>query len=101
MGEMSGAIIAIIKIKEDLCIFCEGKRRDMRNRAINTDESLVPVMTNKVISYRNLKEVRQSYGIDNQNPYFFIQEKLSPGIVIHLKAGYWIPWYTWISQSLR
>jgi hypothetical protein len=72
MGEMSGAIIAIIKIKKDLCIFCKGKRKDTKNKATNTDGSLVPVTTNKVIPYQNLKEVRQSYGINDQDPYFFI-----------------------------
>jgi hypothetical protein len=65
MGEMSGAVIAIIKIKEDLCIFCEGKRKDIKDRAINTDGSLVFVIISKVISYRNLEEMRLSYGIDN------------------------------------
>jgi hypothetical protein len=57
MGEMSGVVIVMIKIEEDLYIFCEGKRKDIKNRAINTDGSLVSVIVNKVISYRNLEEV--------------------------------------------
>jgi hypothetical protein len=93
---MSGAVIVIMKIKEDLCIFCEGRRKDTRDSVINTDGSLVPVMINKVVSYRNLEKVRQSYGIDDQDPYFFIREKLPPGIVIHPGTGYWIPWHIWI-----
>jgi hypothetical protein len=88
MGEMSGAVIIIIKIKKDLCIFCEGKKKDTRDKTINTDGSLVPVAINKIISYQNLEEVRQFYDINNQDPYFFIREKLSPGIVIYPGAGY-------------
>jgi hypothetical protein len=98
---MLGAVIAIMKIEEDLCIFCEGRRKDTKDRATNTDGSLMPVTVNKVIPYRNLEEVRLFYGIDNQNPYFFMQEKLPPGIVIYPETGYWIPWHTWILQSLR
>jgi hypothetical protein len=88
MGEMSGAVIVIIKIKEDLCIFCKGRRKSIEDRVINTDGSLVPVIINKVVPYQNLEEVRQSYGIGDQDPYFFIQEKLSPGTVMHLGVGY-------------
>jgi hypothetical protein len=65
MREMSGAIIAIIKIEKDLCIFCEKRKRNTKNRAINTDESLMPVIINKVISYQNLEEIRQSYGVND------------------------------------
>jgi hypothetical protein len=102
MGEMLGAVIVMMKIKEDLCIFYKGRRRkDTRDRAINTDGSLVPVMINKVIFYRNLEEMRQSYSINNQDPYFFIREKLPPGTVIYPGVGYWTPWHTWISQFLR
>jgi hypothetical protein len=56
----------------DLCIFCEGKKNRTQDQAINTDGSLVPVTINKVVLYRNLEEVRRFYGIDNQDPYFFI-----------------------------
>jgi hypothetical protein len=83
MGEMSGAVIFIIKIEEDLCIFYERRRKNTKNRATNTDGSLVPVTINKVVPYQNLKKIRQSYGVNDQDPYFFIQEKLPPGTVIH------------------
>jgi thioredoxin-related protein len=49
--EMSGVVIAIIKIEKKLCIFCERRKKNTKDRAINTDGSLVPVTTNKVISY--------------------------------------------------
>jgi hypothetical protein len=55
---MSGAIITIIKIEKDLCIFCKKKRKNTRDRATNTDGSLMPVIINKVISYQNLEKVR-------------------------------------------
>jgi hypothetical protein len=58
MEEMSGAIIVIIKTEEDLCIFCESKRKSTEDRAINTDGSLMPVIINKVVPYQNLKEIR-------------------------------------------
>jgi hypothetical protein len=58
MKEMSGIIIAIIKIKEDLYIFCERKKRDTEDRATNTDGSLVPVIINRVIFYQNLEKIR-------------------------------------------
>jgi hypothetical protein len=80
---MSGVVIAIMRIEENLYIFCEGRKKDTKNRAINTDGSLVPVTINKVVFYQNLEKIRLSYGIDNQDPYFFIQEKLFPGTVIH------------------
>jgi hypothetical protein len=88
MGEMLKAVIAIIKIKKDLCIFCERKRKNTENKAINTDGSLMPVTTNKMIPYQNLEKIRQSYGINDQDPYFFIQEKLSSGTVMYPKTGY-------------
>jgi hypothetical protein len=72
----------------DLCIFCKRKRNKTQNQATNTDGNLIPVIINKVVPYRNLKEIRRSYGINNQNPYFFIQEKLPPGTVIYHNAGY-------------
>jgi hypothetical protein len=65
MGKMSGAVIAIIKIEKDLCIFCERKRKNTKNRATNTDGNLMPVIVNKVISYRNLEKIRLSYDIDD------------------------------------
>jgi hypothetical protein len=82
MGEMSGAMITMIKI-EDLYIFYERKRKNTEDKATNTDGSLMPVMINKVVPYRNLEEVRLSYGIDSQDPYFFIREESPPGTVIH------------------
>jgi hypothetical protein len=91
MREMSGAIIVIMKTEEDLCIFYEEKRKDTKNRVINTDENLVPVMINKIIPYRNLKEVRLFYGIDAQDLYFFIREKPFPDTVFYREAGYWTP----------
>jgi hypothetical protein len=93
MGKMLGAVIAIIKIEEDLYIFYEDRRKSIEDRATNTDGSLVPVIINKVIPYQNLEEIRQSYGIDDQDPYFFIQEKLLPDTVVHPGAGYWILWH--------
>jgi hypothetical protein len=49
----------------DLCIFYKRKRNRTQDQAINTDGSLIPVIINKVILYRNLKEVRRSYGIND------------------------------------
>jgi hypothetical protein len=63
MREISGAVITIIKIEKDLYIFCEGRKKDIKNRAINT-ESLIPVVINKVILYQNFQELRLFYGID-------------------------------------
>jgi hypothetical protein len=83
MGEMSGAVIIIIKTEKNLCIFCEERKRDTKDRAINTDGSLVPIIVNKVIPYRNLEEVRLSYGIGAQDPYFFIRKEPPPGIMIY------------------
>jgi hypothetical protein len=65
MEEMLGAVITIIKTKKDLYIFYEGKRKNTRDKTINTNESLMPVIINKIVPYQNLKEMRQSYGIDN------------------------------------
>jgi hypothetical protein len=64
MGEMSGAVIVIIKIEKDLYIFCKRRRKDTEDKAINTDGSLIPVIINKVIPYKNLEKVRLSYSID-------------------------------------
>jgi hypothetical protein len=72
----------------DLCIFCKGKRNKTQDQATNTDGNLIPVTVNKVVPYRDLEEIRRSYGINNQDPYFFIQEKLLSGTVIHQNAGY-------------
>jgi hypothetical protein len=62
---MSGAVIAMIKIKKKLCIFCEKRRKNTENRVTNTDGSLILITTNKMIPYQNLKEIRQSYGIND------------------------------------
>jgi hypothetical protein len=64
MGEMSGTVIIIMKIKEDLYIFCEKRRKGTEDKAINTDGSLMPVIINKMIFYRNLEKVRLSYNVD-------------------------------------
>jgi hypothetical protein len=64
MGEISGAIIIMIRIKKDLYIFCKGKRKGTEDKATNTDGSLMPVIVNKIVPYRNLEEIRLSYGID-------------------------------------
>jgi hypothetical protein len=85
---MLGAIIIMIKIEKDLYIFCKGRKKDTEDRAINTDGSLVPVIVNKMIFYRNLEKVRLSYGIDAQDLYFFIKEELPLGTVIYRGAGY-------------
>jgi hypothetical protein len=78
----------------DLCIFCKEKRNKTQNQATNTDRSLVLVTINKIILYRNLEEIRRFYSINNQDLYFFIQEKLPPDIVIYHNARYWTPWNT-------
>jgi hypothetical protein len=83
MGEMSGAMIIIMKIEEDLYIFCERRKRDTEDRAINTDGSLVPVIINRVVPYQNLEKVRWSYDIDAQDPYFFIREEPPLGTVVY------------------
>jgi hypothetical protein len=78
----------IMGTEVDLYIFCKGKRNKTQDQAINTDGNLVPVIINKIIPYRNLEEVRRSYNINDQDPYFFIQKKLSPGTVIYHNAEY-------------
>jgi hypothetical protein len=80
---MSETVIAIMKIEKDLYIFCEKRRKDTEDRATNTDGNLIPVIINKVIPYRNLEKIRLSYGIDAQDPYFFIKKEPPPGTVIH------------------
>jgi hypothetical protein len=87
MGEMSRAVIAIIKTEKDLYIFCERRRKDIKDKTINT-ENLIPAMVNKIVPYQNLQKLRLFYGIDYQDPYFFIKKKLPPGTVIHQGAGY-------------
>jgi hypothetical protein len=64
MGEMSEAVIVMIKIEKDLYIFCKGRRKDTKDRATNTDGSLVPVIINKIVPYRNLEKIRLSYRVD-------------------------------------
>jgi len=56
----------------DLYIFYKEKRNKTQDQAINTDGNLIPVIINKIISYRNLEEIRRFYSIDDQDPYFFI-----------------------------
>jgi hypothetical protein len=56
----------------DLYIFYERKKNRIQDQTINTDGNLIPVIINKVIPYRNLEEIRRSYDINDQNPYFFI-----------------------------
>jgi hypothetical protein len=56
----------------DLYIFYKGKRNRTQDQTINTDGNLVPVTINKMVFYRNLEEIRQSYNINDQDPYFFI-----------------------------
>jgi hypothetical protein len=51
MGKMSGAVITMIKIEKDLYIFCEGRKKDTKDRVTNTDGSLIPVIINKMIPY--------------------------------------------------
>jgi hypothetical protein len=85
---MSGAIIIMIKIEENLCIFCEGRKKDTEDRAINTDGNLMPVIINKVIPYRNLEKIRLSYGIDAQDLYFFIKKESPLSTVIYQRTGY-------------
>jgi hypothetical protein len=83
MGEISGIMIAIIKIEKDLCIFYENRKKDTKNRATNTDGNLMPVIINKIIPYRNLEKVRLSYGINAQDLYFFIKKKSPPDTIIY------------------
>jgi hypothetical protein len=80
---MTETVITMIKTEKDLYIFCEGRKKDTENRAINTDGSLMPVTVNKIVPYRNLKEIRLSYGIDTQDPYFFVREEPPPETVIY------------------
>jgi hypothetical protein len=70
--EITRTITTIIEIEIDLCIFYKKNKNKTQDQAINTDGNLMPVIINKVIFYRNLKRVRLSYGIDEQDPYFFI-----------------------------
>jgi hypothetical protein len=65
-------MIIIIKTEMDLCIFCKKKKNKTQDQATNTDGNLIPVIINKVVPYRNLEKIRRSYGIDNQDSYFFI-----------------------------
>jgi hypothetical protein len=88
MGEMSGIIIAIMKKESNLCIFYKERRKDINNKDTNTDRNLVLITVNKVVSYRDFQELRFSYGIDTQDPYFFIEKKLLSEAVIYQRAGY-------------
>jgi hypothetical protein len=87
-------VTIIMGTEIDLYIFYKRKKNRTQDQAINTDGNLIPVIINKIVSYRNLEKVRRFYNINNQNPYFFIQEKLSSGTVIHHNARYWTPWNT-------
>jgi uncharacterized coiled-coil protein SlyX len=46
IGKMSGAIIAIIKEKLSLYIFCEKRRKDINDKNINTDKNLILTVVN-------------------------------------------------------
>jgi hypothetical protein len=76
-------MITIIGTEVDLYIFYKRKRNKTQDQITNTDGNLAPVIINKMIPYRNLEKIRRSYDINNQDPYFFIQEKLSPDTVIY------------------
>jgi hypothetical protein len=65
-------VTTIIGTKVNLYIFYKEKKNKIQNQAINTDGNLVPVTINKIVPYRNLKKMRLSYGINDQDPYFFI-----------------------------
>jgi hypothetical protein len=45
---MSGAVITMIKTEKNLCIFYEKKKKNIKNRATNT-ENLIPAIVNKVV----------------------------------------------------
>jgi hypothetical protein len=51
MRKITGIMIAIIKTEKNLCIFCERRKKDTEDRAININGNLVPVTVNKVIPY--------------------------------------------------
>jgi hypothetical protein len=55
MGEMTGAIIAMIKEELSLYIFCEGRRKNTNDKNTNTDRNLVLTVINQVVPYRNLQ----------------------------------------------
>ena len=65
LGEISGTVAIIMGIEMDLYIFYKGKKNRTQDQTTNTDGNLVPVTINKVVPYRNLKEIRRSYGINN------------------------------------
>jgi hypothetical protein len=81
LREITGTVITIIRSELDLCIFCENKKYKIRNQIINTDKNLVPI--NKVIPYQNLEDLRLLFSVNEQDPYFFVREKLPLEIVIH------------------
>jgi hypothetical protein len=54
MGEMSGAVIIIMREKSNLCIFCKGRRKGISNKDTNTDKNLAPITVNKVVLYKDL-----------------------------------------------
>jgi hypothetical protein len=83
MGEMSETVIVMIKEESSLYIFYERKRKDTNDKSTNTDRNLVPIVVNQVVLYRDLQQLQQSYGIDAQDFYFFVEEKLPPGTVIY------------------
>jgi hypothetical protein len=56
----------------NLCIFCKRKKNKTQDQATNTDGNLISVTINKIVPYRNLEEMRRSYSINDQDPYFFI-----------------------------
>lgn len=83
LKEITGTVVTIMRIEMDLCIFYKNKRNRTKDQATNTEKNLLPAKINQVVLYKNLQELRLSYGIDNQDPYFFIQKKLPSGTVIY------------------
>jgi hypothetical protein len=65
LGEISGTVIIIIGTEVDLCIFYKRKRNKTQDQATNTDGNLVLIIINKVVPYRDLKEIRRSYNIND------------------------------------
>jgi hypothetical protein len=58
-------VTIIIGTEIDLYIFYERKKNKTQDQTINTDGNLIPVTINKIVSYRNLKKIRQFYDIND------------------------------------